>query len=67
MDWKSRLTNYGFWVAVASAVLLLLNALKLGINVEQYNEIINAILGILVMLGVISNPTTNNRGFGDDK
>lgn len=66
MNIKSRLTNYGLWIAIASLVPLLAQAFgfKLPAN---YANIINSILGILVIAGVLSNPTTSNSGFADDK
>lgn len=67
MDFKSRLRNYGLWVSVASLVLLVLQSLGITITPEQYNEIVNTILGILVMLGILNNPTTENKWFGDDE
>lgn len=67
MDFKSRLRNYGLWVSVASLVLLVLQSLGVPITPEQYNEIVNTILGILVMLGILNNPTTENKWFSDDK
>lgn len=66
MDLKKRLRNYGLWVSVASLVLLLLNSFGVVIDESKYNGIVNAILAILVLLGILNNPTTENKGFGDD-
>ena len=33
---------------------------------SNYNEIAIAILSIFVMLGIVNNPTTENKGFIDD-
>jgi uncharacterized membrane protein len=40
-----------------------------GINTlpENYEEATRAFLWILVMLGLVNNPTTVNKGFLDDK
>lgn len=63
---KQRLRNYGLWIALASLVLMLLRAFGIDIVDEQYDAIIDSVLGILVLLGILNNPTSNNRGFGDD-
>ena len=65
---KNRLGNYGLWVSIAALVPLLLSAFGVKIVDEQkYMELINAVLAILVGLGLINNPDTQNRWFKDDK
>ena len=65
---KNRLRNYGLWVSIAALVPLLLSAFGVKIVDEQkYMELINAVLAILVGLGLINNPDTQNRWFKDDK
>ena len=65
---KNRLINYGLWVSIAALVPLLLSAFGVKIVDEQkYMELINAVLAILVGLGLINNPDTQNRWFKDDK
>lgn len=66
MDLKKRLRNYGLWVSLASLVLLLLNNFGVDIDESKYNGIVDAILAILVLLGILNNPTTEKKGFGDD-
>jgi len=65
MNWKLRLSNYGLWMAVAALIPLLAEAMGIKIP-TNYNDIINSILGILVLLGIINNPTTENHGLLDD-
>lgn len=67
MEWKNRLRNYGLWVAVAALIPLILQAFGVELVEEQYNEIVNSLLGILVLLGLISNPDTENRFYMDDE
>lgn len=67
MEWKNRLRNYGLWVAVAAFIPLILQAFGVELVEEQYNEIVNSLLGILVLLGLISNPDTENRFYMDDE
>lgn len=63
----SRFKNYGFWVSVAALIPLLLNAFDVNFVPEEYQAIVNAILAILVAAGIISNPTTESKWYGDDK
>ena len=65
---KNRLKNYGLWISIAALVPLVLSAFGVKLFDEQkYMEVINAILAILVGLGIINNPDTKNPWFGDDK
>ncbi len=57
MNWKNRLTNYNFWISIFSAVLLILQALKIEFDIAYVNEIFTAILGLLVVIGIINDPT----------
>ena len=57
MNWKNRLTNYNFWISIVSAVLLILQALKIEFDIAYINEIATAVLGLLVVIGIISDPT----------
>lgn len=70
----SRFKNYGTWVSLISAILLAVQAIGVlvGFTLEdsKINAImvaVNMILGVLVALGILSNPTTENKGYGDDK
>lgn len=67
MDIRSRLKNYGLWISIAAFIPMLFKAFGKDVLPNNYNEIINALLGILVMLGFVNNPTTENKGFSDDK
>ena len=68
MDIKKRMKNYGFWIAIIAQVLAILQMIEvLSVsNIEIINNIVTAVLQIFVLLGVINNPTTNQKGFGDD-
>ena len=57
MNWKNRLKNYNFWISIFSAMLLILQALKIKFDVAYVNEIFTAVLGLLVVIGIISDPT----------
>lgn len=69
----SKWKNYGLWVALVSAFLLVIQSVGALFNFqltpEQYDGImtaVNSVLGLLVVLGVISNPNIG-KGFTDKK
>ena len=63
-NFNQQKKSYSFWLSLASAVLLLIQAigkpLGLEINEEIYMSVINAVLGIFVVLGIITFPTNTN-------
>ncbi len=61
---KGKFRNYGLWISIISAVLMLLQAMGLKFDLPYVNEIITSILGVLVTLGIISNPSDGN-GYSD--
>ncbi|MNK90325.1 Bacteriophage holin [compost metagenome] len=65
--WK----NYGLWVSLVSAMLLAVqafgNIFGYQIAPEKSSEImtaVNALLGVLVVLGIVSNPEAG-KGYTD--
>lgn len=63
---NNRWKNYGLWLSIAAFIPLLLSSF--GINmIPNYQEIVNAFLALLVTAGIISNPTTKNLWYRDDK
>jgi uncharacterized membrane protein len=65
MRLPSRFKNYALWVAMASLVLLVLQAFGLPIVEAEYNRIVNGVLSVLVLAGVINNPSQGS-GFKDE-
>jgi len=67
----NRWKNYGLWVAILAFIPVFLDSLKTyGVNVplpENYDLLVKSILGILVLAGILNDPTTENKGFLDDK
>ena len=57
---KNKIKSYGFWTALAGAVVVLVNALGQMFGFSVDNEIITnvimAIAGLLVVLGVVTIP-----------
>jgi len=59
-----RLKNVGLYVSIFAFIPLLLKGFGVDILPENYNEIVSAFLGILVLAGILSNPS-NGNGFTD--
>jgi uncharacterized membrane protein len=60
-----RFKNYALWLAVASLGLIVAQAFGLTIAEDKYNEVVNGFLTVLVLAGVVNNPTSGN-GFKDE-
>lgn len=73
INWTVRIKNKNFWLAVIPAVLLLVQAvaavfgytLDLGDIGNKLIAVVNAAFGVLVVLGVVNDPTT--AGISDSK
>ncbi|WP_143316859.1 phage holin [Clostridium sp. HBUAS56017] len=66
IDLKARMRNKAFWVALISAIVLLIQQLGLkGLIPNNYGDIVNSVLTILVMLGVVVDTSTS--GISDKK
>lgn len=59
LNWNVRLKNRTFWVALASAVVLLVQQLGLDFLPENTMEIVNTLLLIGTILGIVVDPTTD--------
>lgn len=73
INWKVRIANKDFWMAMIPAVLLLIQAIgaPLGLVLDfgelgnQLLAIVNSVFAVLAILGIVNDPTTN--GIGDSK
>ena len=73
INWKVRMRNKSFWLALVPAALLLIQvtAAALGFPVEleglegRLLDIVNALFAVLTILGVVQDPTT--AGLGDSE
>ncbi len=63
MKLKERIKNAGFWVSLISSVFLILGAFGIEIGDEVASSIINAVCSLLVVFGIISDPTTGTGYF----
>lgn len=61
---KGKFRNYGLWVSLISAVIMILQAMGLKFDLPYVNEVITSVLGVLVALGIISNPS-DGTGYTD--
>lgn len=80
INWKVRLKNKAFWLAVIPALLLVVQTVAslFGYNWDfvilnqQIASIVNSIFALLAILGVVNDPTTagitdSNRAMNYDK
>ena len=66
INWTVRIKNKAFWLAVIPALLLLVQTvaavfgytLDLGELGNRLIAVVNAVFGVLVILGVVADPTT---------
>lgn len=58
IDWKVRLRNKAFWVALFSLISLVARKFGFLHVAEDWGEIVDAVLSLLVLLGIIVDPTT---------
>lgn len=73
INWEVRIKNKNFWLTLIPAVLLLIQVVvapfgyqwDFGVLNEQLASIINALFAVLVILGVVNDPTTD--GMTDSK
>lgn len=71
INWTVRLKNKNFWLSLIPAVLLLIQTvaavcgytLDLGELGNRLIAVVNAVFGVLVILGVVVDPTT--KGVAD--
>lgn len=71
MNWKVRFKNKAFWLAVIPAIALVAQAvaavfgytIDLTTMVGKLQAVVNAVFALLVILGIVVDPTTN--GIGD--
>lgn len=62
INWKLRFTNKTTLLAIIATVILL--AQQLGLKLpDNINDVANTILTLLVLLGVVTDPTT--KGISD--
>lgn len=71
INWKVRLKNKAFWLAIIPALLLLVQTVAalagVELELEQWGEklieVVNAAFAVLTILGIVTDPTT--QGLSD--
>ena len=67
MNFKARLKSYSLWISVFAFIPMVLQSFGVKVLPENYEQVTGALLGILVLLGLVNNPTSENKGYLDDK
>lgn len=73
INWKVRIKNKTFWITIIPALLLLVQViaavfgynLNLGDLGNKLLAVVNAVFGVLALLGIVTDPTT--AGISDSK
>jgi phi LC3 family holin len=71
INWTVRVKNKAFWLALIPALLLLIQAVAavFGYSIDMGDignkliAVVNAVFGVLAILGIVTDPTT--AGLGD--
>lgn len=71
INWLVRIKNKNFWIAVIPALLLLIQVvgavfgftLDLGDLGNKLLDVVNALFGVLAIIGIVTDPTT--KGISD--
>ena len=66
INWKVRVLNKTFWLTLVPASALLLQTflavfnirLELGETIDKLLVFINALFGVLIIVGIVNDPTT---------
>lgn len=66
INWKVRIKNKQFWLAIIPAILLVVQAVAhvFGYNIDlgelgnNLLAVVNAVFAVLVILGIVTDPTT---------
>lgn len=73
INWKVRIKNKVFWLALVPAVLLLIQVVAavfgIDLNLDALGDkllaVVNALFAVLTILGVVTDPTT--AGISDSR
>lgn len=57
----SRLKNHRLWLAIFALIPLVLEGFNISVLPSNYNEIVTLVLSILVMGGILTNPTSDSE------
>lgn len=71
INWRVRIRNKAFWLAIIPAMIVLIQAIgapfgfrwDFGVLTDQLKNIVEAAFCVLAILGIVNDPTT--EGFDD--
>jgi phi LC3 family holin len=71
INWRVRIRNKAFWLAIIPAMIVLIQAIgalfgfrwDFGVLTDQLKNIVEAAFCVLAILGIVNDPTT--EGFED--
>jgi uncharacterized membrane protein len=67
---KNRIQNYGLWLAIFAFIPMVVEALTtyeiFVLLPGNYPQLYGAFLAILVIAGILNDPTTDDHGFKDE-
>ena len=55
---NNRYKNVGLWVSILALIPMILEGFGVDVLPNNYTEICSAVLGVLVLAGILSNPST---------
>ena len=62
-----RWTNKGLWISIIAFVVLMAKTFGYAEYIpENYQVLVDMLLGILVMMGILNDPNTDDKLFNDD-
>lgn len=63
----NKFRTVSFWMSLCGAVVILLTTLGVRVDAEYVNEVVTALSGVLVLLGVLTAPDANQPKSEIDK
>jgi len=67
---KEKIKSYGFWTALAGALVVLVDALGdlfgFSVSDEIVSGVVMAVAGVLVVLGVVTMPKSEKKEKGEE-
>lgn len=61
---NNKYKNYSLWLSCAAFFAMVCQTTRIITLPANYNDLVNAFLGILILLGIISNPS-QGTGYSD--
>lgn len=62
----NRLRKPTVLLSIVSQIITIMTLLNISVDADAFTSIAVSVCSVLVTLGIMSNPTTIKKGFGDD-